>query len=400
MDSNILTVSQLTNTIRVLLEENLGVFTVQGEISNFKIHSSGHRYFTLKDEGAQISCTLWRGKNPGFELSDGMKVVINGKISVYPPRGQYQIDVISIVPMGKGDLYIAFEALKKKLQNVGYFDEKRKKILPKFPLKIGIATSSTGAAIQDMISTIKRRFPAVQIYFRPTLVQGEEADLDIVSAINDLTASPAEVIIIGRGGGSIEDLWAFNMEIVAGAIYNCSKPIISAVGHETDFTIADFVADVRAATPTAAAELVTNITQDDIHQFLDSTINNLTNNIISYITDARNQIDDLTDVRILRRTIDKINLHFQQIDDYEQRISRTTTNTINSYKEKILFTQSYCKSLFPLAPMKKGFALLRKHGRILSNNDSLSTIRNFEIIRANETAEAKVIRILPKSLFN
>ncbi|MFP4529362.1 MAG: exodeoxyribonuclease VII large subunit, partial [Candidatus Kapaibacterium sp.] len=257
MEEKIISVSQLTQAIKSVLEEGFGDVTVSGEISNFKAHSSGHRYFTLKDEGAAISCVMWRGRNLTFAPTDGMKVVARGRLSVYPPRGNYQLDCFSLSPQGQGDLFLAFEALKKKLGEAGYFAPERKRALPALPMKIGVATSPTGAAVRDIMSTIERRFPAANIYFRPAIVQGDEAGPDVALSIRELAATNADIIIIGRGGGSLEDLWAFNTEIVADAIFKCPVPVISAVGHETDFTIADFTADVRAATPTAAAELAT-----------------------------------------------------------------------------------------------------------------------------------------------
>lgn len=263
-----LSVSQITMQIRSLLEQGIGSVIVIGEISNFKLHGSGHRYFSLKDEYAQISAVMWKGKSLQFPLTDGMKVIARGNVTVYPPQGRYQLDCQSIMPLGTGDLYMAFEELKKSLAAKGLFDQDRKAELPDFPLTIGIATSATGAAVQDMLSTLKRRNPMAHVILRPTIVQGDTAPADIINAIKELEQSACEVIIIARGGGSMEDLWAFNDESVAYAIADCSIPIISGVGHETDITIADFVADVRAATPTAAAELVSPITMDDLHHHL------------------------------------------------------------------------------------------------------------------------------------
>ncbi|MES2766690.1 MAG: exodeoxyribonuclease VII large subunit, partial [Bacteroidota bacterium] len=265
---NSISVTQLTRTIRGILEETFEGIRVSGEISNFKHHSSGHRYFTLKDEGAQIGCTMWRTRSLGFVPADGMKVVVFGNISVYPPQGKYQIDCITMMPLGKGDLHLAFELLKEKLARAGYFDPSRKRPLPLFPLKIGVITSPTGAAVRDILSTLERRMPACEIYFRPALVQGDGAAEDIAEAIYQLNNLDCDVIIAGRGGGSLEDLWAFNTEIVARAIFESRVPFVSAVGHETDFTIADFVADIRAATPTAAAELVTPRSKTEMLQIL------------------------------------------------------------------------------------------------------------------------------------
>ncbi|WP_240378068.1 exodeoxyribonuclease VII large subunit [Bacillus piscicola] len=254
------TVSQLTTQIKQTIEVASGLQNVwlRAEISNFKRHSRGHMYFTLKDEKSRISAVMFAGKNQflRFEPENGMKVLIKGRVSVYEPFGQYQLYVNDMEPDGIGQLYIQYEQLKQKLEKEGLFAEERKKPLPFFPKEIAVITSPTGAAIRDIITTLKRRFPIVKITLFPVLVQGKDAPFSIVSALNRVEKmSGFDVVIVGRGGGSIEELWAFNEEVVAWKIASLSIPTISAVGHETDFTISDFIADVRAATPTAAAEL-------------------------------------------------------------------------------------------------------------------------------------------------
>lgn len=399
MEQKVLSVSELTNVIKIQLEDVIGAVSVQGEISNYKEHSSGHRYFTLKDENAQISCTMWRTRPISFQPKEGMKVIIQGNLTVYPPRGNYQIDCWSMTPVGQGDLYLAFEALKKKLGDLGYFDMNRKRPLPDMPLFIGVATSPTGAAVRDIFSTIERRFPAVIIYFRPTVVQGGDASADIVKAIEELHQTPSQVLIIGRGGGSIEDLWAFNTEIVANSIYNSTLPIVSAVGHETDFTIADFVADVRAATPTAAAELVTSRTSQQIIEFLDDGQELLTKLIKEYIREKREIIQSATGTAASRRLLDQIKLNYQQIDEYDLRIQQNIKHKLTSSFQKLDSLESHCRSLAPLAPLGRGFAILKHQGKIISNSNSLVEFKNVEILRENETAEVKIIKILPKNLF-
>lgn len=258
--NDILTVSELTTSIKSTLEENFNDLNLVGEISNYKAHPSGHWYFTLKDSGAQISATMWKGVNSSvfFTPQDGMKIIVKGRITVYPPRGNYQIDVRSMKPAGEGELQAAFERLKRKLSDEGLFDVKYKKEISKFSQKIGIVTGSSTAALKDMISVAERRFPLVELVIAPARVQGEGAAEEIVQSIKSLNKQDdIDLIIIARGGGSLEDLWAFNEEIVARAIFNSRIPIISGVGHEVDFTIADFVADLRAPTPTAAMELAT-----------------------------------------------------------------------------------------------------------------------------------------------
>lgn len=254
-----LTVTELTAEIKQILERRFAEVWIEGEISNFKRHSSGHWYFTLKDEGAQVRCASFRNSNRyiRFEPEDGLKVRVRGKLSLYEPRGEYQIIVTSIEPVGIGALQLAFEQLKERLEHEGLFDADRKRSIPMLPRTVGIVTSPTGAALRDMLRVLGRRNRSVSVLIAPTRVQGEGAAREIAAAIEMLSSSGrVDVIIAGRGGGSLEDLWSFNEEIVARAIAASVVPVISAVGHETDFTIADFVADLRAPTPSAAAELV------------------------------------------------------------------------------------------------------------------------------------------------
>ena len=257
-NKNFLSVGELTRQVKEILEGSFSQLWVEGEISNFIHHSSGHMYFTLKDNEAEIRCVMFKGNNQylHFKPENGMKVLLNGRISVYAPRGQYQLVATRLEPAGLGTLFLAFEALKKELSAAGLFSDEFKKQLPKIPQTIGLITSKTGAAVQDMINVLGRRAPYVNLILRPTLVQGDTAAADIVNAIQEMdTSGELDLIIIGRGGGSLEDLWPFNEEKVACAIFNCQTPTISAVGHETDITIADLVADLRAPTPSAAAEL-------------------------------------------------------------------------------------------------------------------------------------------------
>ncbi|MED2972617.1 exodeoxyribonuclease VII large subunit [Fictibacillus sp. B-59209] len=253
------TISSVTRYIKRVFEEddNLNNVWVRGELSNVKRHSRGHLYFTLKDEQSRVNAVMFAGNNRflSFQPEDGMKVLIQGEISVYEPQGQYQLYARTMKKDGVGNLFLAYEELKKKLEMEGLFESSRKKKIPSFPDEIGVITSPTGAAVRDILTTIKRRFPISKVTVYPVLVQGAGAAASIANAIEKASRGSANVLIVGRGGGSIEELWAFNEELVARAIYQSSIPVISAVGHETDFTIADFVADLRAPTPTAAAEL-------------------------------------------------------------------------------------------------------------------------------------------------
>ncbi|MFL6569046.1 MAG: exodeoxyribonuclease VII large subunit, partial [Chthoniobacterales bacterium] len=261
--SKILTVSEVTRAIRGTLETRFGAVWVQGEVSNYKSYASGHQYFTLKDQRAQIACVIFRDnvQRNAPPLADGMQVQVYGNVSVFEARGQYQLSVQLVQMRGAGLLQAKFEALKRKLEAEGLFDSARKRPLPKFPRRIGIVTSPTGAAVRDMLNVLQRRSPNVHILISPVRVQGSGASTEIAVAIRELNApndafEPVDLIVIARGGGSIEDLWEFNEEIVARAIFHSQLPVVSAVGHEIDFTIADFVADLRAPTPSAAAELI------------------------------------------------------------------------------------------------------------------------------------------------
>jgi exodeoxyribonuclease VII large subunit len=400
MENKIITISQLTSVVKEILETGFSDISVEGEISNFKAHSSGHLYFTLKDDGAQISAVMWKYRNHlNFKPTDGMKVIAQGSISVYPPQGKYQIDITSMLPAGEGDLFLAYEALKKKLIAKGYFDEDIKKPLPRFPQSVGVATSPTGAAIQDVISTIRRRYKGATIYFRPTLVQGDGAAEDIVKAIAELSQTPAEVLIIGRGGGSLEDLWCFNEEITVDAIYKCEKPIISAVGHETDFSLADFAADVRAATPTSAAELVTPVTSEEVRDFLLNSVYKMNKTTNFIITDLKQKLGKTSAEKASRRLQDKINFYNQRLDDSTINMQRIVKGEIQSIKQKIESNTFICRSLNPQAPLDKGYAILKFNGQIIDNNKSLLKYKQIEIVRKNETAVAKVEGLKQDSLF-
>ena len=287
LDNSSLTVSQLTQNIKSVLETGFQGLSVAGEISNYTAASSGHKYFTLKDNNAQISCVMWKSRTTNFQIENGMKVNITGSVTVYPPRGNYQLDVTSMRQQGVGDLYLAYEKLKKELLELGYFDQNVKKEWNLIPQKIGVSTSPTGAAIRDIFSTLERRAPFAEITFLPVKVQGSGSEFEIANAIERLDKLGLDVIIIGRGGGSIEDLWSYNTRVVADAIFNANTPIVAGVGHETDTTIADLVADHRAPTPTGAAEIVSINTIDIISQTLDEKqlfLRNIMLNTISNIS--------------------------------------------------------------------------------------------------------------------
>jgi exodeoxyribonuclease VII large subunit len=295
--SKVLTVSELTRSIRGTLETKFGAVWVQGEISNYKLHPSGHQYFTLKDARAQIACVIFRNTMPPLRqpLIDGAQVQVYGQVSVFEARGQYQLSVQILQPRGLGLLQAKFEALKRKLEAEGLFAAEHKRALPKFPRRIGIVTSPSGAAIRDILNVLKRRAPWLQILINPVRVQGTGAAQEIAVAIRELATpnenwKPLDLIVIARGGGSMEDLWEFNEEIVARAIAAAGIPIVSAVGHEIDFTISDFVADLRAPTPSAAAELIVPDIVD-LRRRMDGCARTIGRELVKRIRDAQQQID-------------------------------------------------------------------------------------------------------------
>lgn len=326
-------VSEVTRMIKQELESAFPLLWVEGEISNFYRHQSGHLYFTLKDERSQLRAVMFRSmaQKVPFELEDGLQVVCRGQINVYEPRGEYQLLVEVVEPMGKGALQLAFEQLREKLKKEGLFDPKFKKKLPLLPKKVGIVTSPRGAAIVDILRTIERRFARLHILIYPVRVQGEGAADEIVEGIDYLGRLPdIDAIIVGRGGGSIEDLWAFNEEKVARSIFSCSVPVISAVGHEIDFTIADFVADIRASTPSVAAEILI-----EKEQSFEERIKNLEKRMIHYqryfLQEQRHQVFSLAQHRAFQNMkIKLLNLE-QKVDDLETR----AWNTIRDTQQKI-----------------------------------------------------------------
>lgn len=338
MTDNYITVTQLTRYIKYKMDNdsNLNHICLKGEISNFKAHSRGHLYFTIKDENTRINAVMFAGNASKLKFSpmDGTKVLVIGKVSVYEATGGYQIYVSDMIEDGMGNLYVEFEKLKKKLEQEGLFDPKHKKKIPKIPKKIGIITAPTGAAIKDILSTIKRRWPIAETILFPSLVQGKEAAEDIVRNINRTKDFDLDVLIVGRGGGSIEDMWCFNEEIVARAIYDLDVPVISAVGHEIDFTICDFVSDLRAPTPTGAAEMaVPNIS--DFYNYLNQIyirINKSTNNIIKNL---KERLDSLKNSYVLKNPLNIYESVEQKFDNLLERLQLNILNIINTNKTRL-----------------------------------------------------------------
>ncbi len=385
----IYTVSEVTRMVKMELESAFPLLWVEGEISNFHRHHSGHLYFTLKDETSQLRTVMFRGeaRKVPFELEDGLQVVARGRINVYEPRGEYQMIVELLEPKGKGALQLAFEQLKEKLKKEGLFDSALKKKLPVLPKKVGVVTSPRGAAIVDIIRTLERRFARLHILLYPAKVQGEGAAEEIVEGIDYLGSLPdIDVIIVGRGGGSIEDLWAFNEEKVARAIYRCAIPVISAVGHEIDFTIADFVADIRASTPSVAAEMVIE-EEESLRERIGNLEKRLVHNQKFVLQEWKHEVFSLAQHRAFQNMrINLLNLE-QKVDDLEMR----AWNAMKNMQQKISEDKSRAElmeekirnalkgmlqqlqarwetlsvqlhNLSPLNILKKGYALCWKDG--------------------------------------
>ncbi|MDZ4746353.1 MAG: exodeoxyribonuclease VII large subunit [bacterium] len=383
-------VSDLTKAIRLLLEEGIGDVVVEGEITNYKHHSSGHRYFTLKDEDASIQCVMWKSRNINFIPEDGMRVLIFGRLSVYPPQGRYQIDCTTMRPFGLGDLHVALEQLKKKLLALGWFDEARKRPLPTLPMRIGVITSPTGAALHDIISTIRRRLPVVEIVFRPALVQGDGSAEDIAKAIAEVNRVGADVLIVGRGGGSIEDLWSFNTEIVAEAIVMSDIPVVSAVGHETDWTIADGVADRRAATPTAAAEMVTPFTTESLLQTIAHHEALMLQRMSTRVARVQEIVTEFRDGTTARRLTERVHLRAQRVDELTSRMARGAVQHVAMLRRQVEHVAALCATLHPLAPLRRGYAIVERNGHILSTTDKLIQGESVQVRRHNEIATVTV----------
>ncbi len=369
MENKYLTVSAISKYIKYKFDNDIHLKNVyiEAEISNFKRNSRGHFYFTLKDSESQLSATMFNNdaSKVDFEPKDGQTVLVRGTISTYLPYGTYQINVNQIIQKGLGDLHLAFEKLKKELEEKGYFDQHIKKSIPLYPKAIAVITSPTGAAVRDVINTIKRRYPIAQIYVYPSIVQGETAKTSIVKNIIQANEDKlVDTIIVGRGGGSIEDLWCFNEKVVAEAIFNSKLPIISAVGHETDFTISDFVADVRAATPTAAAEIATpdlSVLKNTVKIYetrIENSFNNKLNNIKQNLVNLDHRLDNCSPLVLLE------NLYNKKVQ-LDKLLENNMINLLEYKHNKLRYNMEKLSALNPLAIMDKGFSLVETKDGIL-----------------------------------
>ncbi|MEG0026091.1 MAG: exodeoxyribonuclease VII large subunit [Bacilli bacterium] len=375
MDNKYLPVSAITKYLKYKFatDDNLKIVFIKGEISNYKKHSTGHLYFSIKDENSKIDAIMFN-KNTSklkFIPQEGIKVLVIGRISIYETTGRYQIYVEHMQEDGIGNLYQAFEKLKEQLKQIGYFDKDHKLPIPKYPNCIGVVTAKTGAAVKDIITTIKRRYPIAQIILFPSLVQGESAAKDIVKNIKYANTCELDVLIIGRGGGSIEDLWPFNEQIVAKAIYESKIPIISAVGHETDFTISDFVADLRAPTPTSAAELaVPNVA--DIKKQLEQFKIRLHESLMGKINYNKLHLETIKNSFILKNPLVMLENRRQKLDYLQEKINNHLVNKINIKKTKLINLIEKLQLVNPLDILKKGYTLIYQNNQLITNFDKIT----------------------------
>lgn len=370
----VLSVSELTGEIKTLLEGNFLDIKVEGEVSNASTSRAGHTYFTIKDEDAQLSAVIWRGVNQrlGIELEDGQQIIAGGDIQVYPPHGKYQLIVRSVDQAGKGALQEAFEKLKKELKEEGLFDDEHKKALPKFPFKIGVITSATGAAFHDIRDTLERRWPVAEILLHHASVQGVNAAPQLVKAINWFSERKnVDVLIVGRGGGSLEDLWPFNEEAVARALFNCKVPTISAVGHEVDFSISDFVADARAATPTQAPILAAPDI-NEVRIFADDLTTRLHDIVRQQTTDQKERIQQLAQSHALQAVQQKVSSNHERVNNLVDRLQ---------HRREVHFMKKHdrLKELHHRLALKNPNAALEQgYSRIWQNNEWIRSVDAFD----------------------
>lgn len=415
MQDKYISISQLTRYIKFKFDndEHLGHVFLRGEISNFKAHTRGHYYFTLKDETSRINAVMFSSNASKllFRPTDGMKVLVTGRVSVYEATGGYQIYVEDMVEDGVGNLYVQFEELKKKLQQEGLFDPSKKKKIPKIPKTVGIITAPTGAAIRDILSTIKRRWPITKTILFPSLVQGASAAPEIIKQIEKAQEFDLDVLIVGRGGGSIEDMWCFNDEQVARAIYACKIPVISAVGHEIDFTISDFVADLRAPTPTGAAEMaVPNIS--DFYQYFGQIELRLEQAIMTMITSKKDQLETLKKSYILTNPIAMYQVKEQRFDSLfekihllmnsiianeknncqilKQKLENNIQKVLENEQHRYLHALNKLEILNPLLTIKRGYSITRNQDHVVTSIQQVKPHDKLKIEVTDGLIEARV----------
>jgi exodeoxyribonuclease VII large subunit len=358
----VLSVGELTRDVKMLMEEAFPAVWVSGEISNISRPSSGHVYLTLKDSEAQLRAVLWRSSARGvrFQLQDGLEVIARGRISVYAARGEYQLVIDHLQPKGMGALELALRQLREKLLGLGYFAPDRKKPLPRFPKRVALITSPSGAAVRDILEVLGRRWPALEVWICPVRVQGDGAGREIAAALARVNRlGQIDVIIIGRGGGSTEDLWAFNEECVAHALFHSQIPVVSAVGHEIDLTIADQVADRRALTPSEAAELVTPH-REELLERLSATEAQLRKLLLQRLEFARRRLDEIIQCRVFRLPFERLHEHERRLDDYDDRLRRAVRQHLRQASERMASHAARLETLSPLNVLGRGYSLTRR----------------------------------------
>jgi len=399
-DNKYLTVTQINKYIKYKLDtdENLRIVYLKGEISNFKDHTTGHLYFTIKDETSRILAVMFKNNASkiNFRPSNGSKVLVVGRISAYEANGNYQIYVEEMLEDGVGNLYLEFEKLKQKLAKEGYFDPAHKKPIPKFSKKIGIITAPTGAAIRDIITTINRRYKLVELFIFPALVQGENAKEDIVEKIKKANEYDLDVLIVGRGGGSIEDLWAFNEEIVAKAIYESNIPIISAVGHEIDYTISDFVSDLRAPTPTAAAELAVPNTVDLINILKQLEIRN-TKAINNILHRKKEKLEAIKNSYILKNPSNLYEAKIQKLDNIIEKLNMQINTILLNKKNRFVNILNKLETLNPMNTIKRGYTITKKDNKVITNIKKIAKEDILTTELPNGVITSKVINVEEKN---
>jgi exodeoxyribonuclease VII large subunit len=376
-EKHIYTVSELTKYVRVILEDSFPSIWVEGEISNFVLHSSGHMYFTLKDANSTLKCAMFKRANEKlkFKPQNGMKVICFGSVSVYEARGDYQLIAEEIEPKGVGALQLQFQQLKERLAKEGLFDERHKVAIPHLPTRIGIVTSPTGAAIRDILNIVRRRFSNIEIIINPVKVQGEGAKTEIAEAIRQFNRlKNIDVMIVTRGGGSLEDLWAFNEEVVARAIYESEIPVISAVGHEVDYTISDFTADFRAPTPSAAAELVIP-KKEDLTNLIETAKIRLKNALTGKIDILTEKLSTLKESYVLRQPLNIVMQYEQKIDDLIKDLNIRIDHLVKIRDQNFRLLSGKLDTLSPLAILARGYSITAKlpQGSILKDAGSLKS---------------------------
>lgn len=392
----IYTVGDLTRAIKALLEDGFPTLWLEGEISDYTIHRSGHHYFTLKDPDSVLSCVMWRGRSGAlnFKPQPGMKVLAQGRVTVYEKGGRYQFEVWKMQLSGEGELMLAFERLKAELAAEGLFSAEHKKEIPYFPSRIGLVTSSTGAAIRDLVSVIRRRSPSVELILIPVRVQGAGAAEEIAAAIEAFNRyAEVDLLIVGRGGGSLEDLWPFNEEMVARAIFASEIPLISAVGHEIDFTISDMVADLRAPTPSAAAELAVPDSAELLNRIGDYK-SRMENAVVSRIDGCRQRLVWARRSRGLNRPVDILRQYAQQVDDLRRRLETAAAIYIDRRHSVLDRIATSLRALDPQKVLKRGYSICRKLPQmdVVTDASKLNRSDRMDIVFAIGSAVAKVER--------